>query len=246
MCPLASDGTGSDPGAAAGQRRVAPVAVPLYLAIFFVAVLLPRWIGFPRDGFIPPSVITHSVMLVASLAIILGRGGQNWPAFGLARGSYRFRARTLLWALVTALPTTAALLGSPSGADPAAGGPSPFPETPAQVILFVWIYASVCEEVFARGLLQGLLAPWRHRGLRLFGRWFLSAPVWIAAAVFGMGHLILWPFLGMVTVPICISASVLGLVAGYERERTGTVIAAIVIHALFNIGGSVPTWLIGR
>jgi membrane protease YdiL (CAAX protease family) len=36
----------------------------------------------------------------------------------------------------------------------------------------------------------------------------------------------------------------LGIVAGYNREKTGSLIPAIIIHALFNIGGMLPMWLL--
>ena len=44
--------------------------------------------------------------------------------------------------------------------------------------------------------------------------------------------------------PVIVLTSLLGIVAGYYREKTGSLIPAIIIHALFNIGGMLPMWLL--
>jgi hypothetical protein len=35
----------------------------------------------------------------------------------------------------------------------------------------------------------------------------------------------------------------LGAIVGYCREATGSVLPAIIVHALFNIGGTIPGWI---
>jgi membrane protease YdiL (CAAX protease family) len=50
--------------------------------------------------------------------------------------------------------------------------------------------------------------------------------------------------MGPMTIPICVSASLLGLVAGYHRQETGSLVPAILVHALFNVGGTLPGWLL--
>jgi membrane protease YdiL (CAAX protease family) len=44
--------------------------------------------------------------------------------------------------------------------------------------------------------------------------------------------------------PVIVLTTLLGLVAGYYREKTGSLIPAIIIHALFNVGGMLPMWLL--
>ena len=63
-------------------------------------------------------------------------------------------------------------------------------ESPTGVILTAWIYASICEEVFTRGLL--------------------------------------------------LLVGILGVIAGNYREKTGSLIPAILIHSFFEIGGTLP------
>ena len=118
--------------------------------------------------------------------------------------------------------------------------------SPLQTILMIWIYASICEEVFTRGLLQGFLAPVSDRGITVWRR-RLSLPVLVSAAVFGLMHLSLLstgspfaPVLAVVVFAFC-----LGLIAGYYREKTASLLPAIVVHSLFNISGSLIGWIAG-
>ena len=50
--------------------------------------------------------------------------------------------------------------------------------------------------------------------------------------------------MGAMTIAICVSAGLLGLVAGYYRQQTQSLLPAIIVHALFNIGGTLPGWLL--
>lgn len=114
-----------------------------------------------------------------------------------------------------------------------------------QEILFVWVYASVSEEVLARGLLQSLLRPLARVRLPIGGGRHLSFPVVLSAAFFGCMHVVLSDVLGSAVVAVIVLTTLLGLVAGYYRERTGGLVPAIIVHSLFNIGGSLPNWLLG-
>jgi membrane protease YdiL (CAAX protease family) len=66
----------------------------------------------------------------------------------------------------------------------------------------------------------------------------------ISGLFFGAMHVVLIPFMGPAAFPLIVLAVFLGLVAGYYRERTGSLLPAIIVHSLFNIGGSLPIWLI--
>jgi membrane protease YdiL (CAAX protease family) len=219
------------------ETTTAVLAAPVYLFLFWCALRVPLWIGLRPGGFVPPSAPTHAAMLVASLALGAGLFPDWRRTLGLTLGTYRFSPWILLWVLPTAALATASVLGSPPG--PAR---SPMDATPLQAILFVWIVASCCEELFARGLLQGMLAGWSGHGVRLFGRVRIGLPAWVSGLLFGLSHLVLWPMLGPMAIPIAVSASLLGIVAGYYRQETGSVLPAILVHALFNIGGTVPLW----
>ena len=116
--------------------------------------------------------------------------------------------------------------------------PPPVAESLRNTILFVWLIASTCEEVFYRGLLLGWLMP--LAGIRLgIGRAKLSVPVLLCGLAFGLGHLCL---AGKVPPPmlvmILISTTLTGFVAGYYREKTGSLLPAIAAHMTANIVGT--------
>lgn len=126
----------------------------------------------------------------------------------------------------------------------AASGPEhPLVRGPLFTIPVVWVVASICEEVLARGLLQTMLGAWSGIGWRV-GRWRISLPVWLSGLLFGAGHLILWPVMGPATLGICVMTGALGVVAGQLRASTGSLWPAILVHVLFNVGGSLPGWIL--
>ena len=93
---------------------------------------------------------------------------------------------------------------------------------PQWVVVGLWIgavaVAPIAEEFFFRGLLQSLLA-----GI-VSNRWLA---IGLSAAVFGTVHL---------SQPETIVAlTALGVLLGYAYERTGALVAPIMIHAVFNL-----------
>ena len=104
-------------------------------------------------------------------------------------------------------------------------------------IILVWIIASSVEEIFYRGFLQTFLEPLKAIGLKL-GKVYLSLPVILAALMFGFMHLCLKGMLPWVMVRfIILNATILGMIAGYYREKTGSLIPAYFVHLTFNIVG---------
>lgn len=104
-------------------------------------------------------------------------------------------------------------------------------------IILVWIIASSVEEIFYRGFLQTYLEPLKDIGLK-FGKVYLSLPVILAAVMFGFMHLCLKGQLPWQMVRFIIfNATVLGLIAGYYREKTGSLIPAYFVHLTFNVVG---------
>jgi len=106
-------------------------------------------------------------------------------------------------------------------------------------ILFIWIWASVAEEILTRGLIQGFLTPFKHLGIKLFNM-FISLPVMVGAIFFGAMHFALLS-MGMniyLVLNIVIFGVVLGLIAGCQKEKTGSLLPAIIVHMCFNIGAS--------
>ena len=111
-------------------------------------------------------------------------------------------------------------------------------------ILYIWIFASISEEVFTRGLIQSFLSPLKSTGIYLFGK-FISIPVIVGALFFGLMHLALLS-MGMnilFVINIVFFAIILGLIAGYQKEKTDSLIPAIIVHICSNVGGSILTIL---
>lgn len=108
----------------------------------------------------------------------------------------------------------------------------------AQTVIFVWLYASISEEVLTRGLIQGFLTPLTKYGISIYGL-RISLPILVGALFFGLMHLGLLTT-GVDLLPVMIlvaSATVLGVIAGYHCEQTGSLIPAIIVHMFGNIGG---------
>lgn len=106
------------------------------------------------------------------------------------------------------------------------------------MIIGVWFWSSVTEEIFHRSLIQSLLQDLSNHRF-----WGLSLPVWISALIFGAGHLTVFklsssPFFVMFIVS---NAFIMGLVASYYREKSGSILPAILVHILANIIGSLPS-----
>lgn len=216
-----------------------PVAVLLAAVIAVGALIAADLVGPGGAGFFPDSFVTHSVMLVCSVALAWILTGGRPGLFGFGRATYVWSPRTLLWVLPTAGLATLGLLagGGSEGGGPATGLTRP------QLVVFVGIYASVGEEALTRGLLQTLLGGigrTPHAGRRGLGM-----PVLVSAFFFAAMHLVLLRSMGVGGVPVLVMAFLLGVVAGRYRERTGSLIPAVIIHALFNVGGMVPGWLAG-
>lgn len=89
-----------------------------------------------------------------------------------------------------------------------------------QVIVFAVVLAPLLEEMVFRGVLQTSL-------LRLMGgrRW---AAIGAASLVFGLVHWWVVPWHGLIPLVL------VGVVWGYAYERTGSLLVAVVGHAVFN------------
>jgi len=107
-------------------------------------------------------------------------------------------------------------------------------------IMFVWVWASISEEILTRGLIQSFLSPMKHFGILIFNK-FISIPVIVGAIFFGLMHFTLLT-MGMnifIVSNIVIFGMLLGLIAGYHREKTNSLVPAILVHFSFNVGASI-------
>jgi len=180
--------------------------------------------------------VNYGVMLAVSLILVLASSMGDASSFGFTRpkvgGGYR---AGITWGVILGVIASIVSLASH------AGGMSPLKGLSfVQIILLVWVLASVAEEVLVRGYVQSYLEPLIDRGFTAF-RMRISLPVILSALFFAAMHIILLAtgtsFL--LTYIIVVFAFFLGLIAAYQRERTGSILPAIAAHVSFNIGGAV-------
>jgi membrane protease YdiL (CAAX protease family) len=182
---------------------------------------------------------THTAMLVSAvlLSLLLSKG--KLSRYGFRRPTSFPLLRPVL--LVCGISAVSSLIGSLLP-----GKDLPFEMDFLQEVVLIWIWASVAEETVMRGLVQSYLSPLKHLGLNLGGT-RLSLPVLVAAILFGLIHLGLLTFdvAPAKVLTIVIFAMLVGVVAGYYRERTESLVPAILVHALANVTGSVIELLFG-
>lgn len=96
------------------------------------------------------------------------------------------------------------------------------------IVLWIWVFSSIVEEVFCRGWFQSLVAG---AGTRAAVGW--------SAALFGTMHLgLLFSNVEIAAVVVIVlSVTALGYVCATARARTGSLRPAIAAHMMFNVGG---------
>jgi membrane protease YdiL (CAAX protease family) len=157
-----------------------------------------------------------------------------WLEFGFrrAKGAWlRFAGGALL---LGAMSTLILKWSGGGGLDAALAGISPVE------LALLLVLATCVEELFARGWIQGFLAPLQGNKIEVFG-FGASIPVVTGALVFGAMHLPLaLTGIDAFTIACVLSfTTLLGLLAGSARERTGSLIPAIGTHLAGNAGGIV-------
>lgn len=207
------------------------------VGIFIIAVVLPK---FVVSGIVPKLITTQSLELALSLLAIalLGRGCFGDYGFRLPKSEY-FSTSGLAQLLMPVLGALGVGMAASIAILILGGSGNPMVKQLSlpQIILFVWIFSSIIEEVFTRGFLQSHLSIGAStERLPVFR---VSRPTLIAAAFFAAMHLVLF-ISGIDAVSIIVTLLFtfsLGLLAGHQRERSGSLLPAIGIHMLGNIGG---------
>jgi membrane protease YdiL (CAAX protease family) len=211
-----------------------PRTVPLGLVIsapIFSLTLLPKyWSSFPGQTLFAKAVISYALIAVLSTGAMAAFGEGRWKDFGFQRAEGRWRRFALYALALGAISTLAVKLGPGKGLEEAMKQLAPW-----QIPLLMLV-ASVVEELAARGWLQGFLEPTRARVVRL-GRASVSVPVLTGALAFGAWHspaIAIDVWTGAIMVAF---TTLLGWLAGTSRERTGSLVPAIVTHLAGTVGG---------
>ena len=100
-----------------------------------------------------------------------------------------------------------------------------------QIFLFIFIYASISEEMLYRGFLLNFIKPLILGSVTIFRR-KISYVIIISAVIFGLSHLVL--LLSDVSqifiLRTVIFTTILGIVAGYYQEKYNNTSYAIIVH----------------
>jgi len=196
---------------------VIALLVAVYLPAFGAVSLLR-----PPVQTAVPLIIGISLAIALLLIIKLAHGASGIARFG-------FRAATSRHiGLAVQLGAPLALLAGVLGHLFPSKTPIDTSGLPLWMLcLYFGAGASIQEEVIFRGLLQTFLEERWKRTFLCFGV-PVSAAVVFASLLFGVSHF----ESGLV---VAAAAIVLGLVAGELRRRSGSLLPAVIVHALFNV-----------
>jgi membrane protease YdiL (CAAX protease family) len=194
-----------------------------------MAVCITRRLALPHT-FLPSSFYLQSIYLIVVLLLMVLISRGRLQSFGFVCGSFRLSWRYFAWLIPPLAMGIAGALQTHSNASAGA----PLGLSKLQIVVFIWIYSSFCEEVLTRGFLQTLLS-------RVLGENRFGITVFLSGLFFGLMHLIAIRQMGP---GVIVFATYLGMVAAYYRQKSGSIYPAMLLHLLFNVSSTLPLWLI--
>ncbi|MFA7116848.1 MAG: CPBP family intramembrane glutamic endopeptidase [Bacteroidales bacterium] len=208
----------------------------LTILIYAVALLFGHYIN-PSNEFFSPSFGTHTLMLVLSILVIhlFKRDVHyiiSWPKF-------KRIWKPILYGILTAIVVNMVIAGITALCGGKNEGMKILNNSNFwQIFIFIFIYASIAEELLFRGFLQNILSPLKDKYIKIF-KIKLSLPVIIAAIMFGFAHTILLLSGQSIVfvIRIVIFTFTLGLFAGYYQEKYNNNAYAIITHMAGNLMG---------
>jgi membrane protease YdiL (CAAX protease family) len=195
-------------------------------------VCLVVWVGFfPSFVFssLAGNALANALIHIAASLLALGLAANKKTPIVVARPG-RF-----VFSCISAVPY--AVLGANMSPD---GG------LIFSTIIFQFFFAGFGEEILFRGYIQSRLnedfgKPWSFKGVS-FGPGLL-----ISATLFGVLHMLnpFNPFTGSYDLAMwwAVTSGVSGLLFGFVREKTGTVVSASLAHGLIDLGQVIPLLL---
>jgi len=212
----------------------------LALLLFTALAFLPRLIGvvsgdsgFAHSTWKTQFVIKTGMILIALVGIaIVGCGFRGAGFRRAAEKGWAWRAILLgasLGGMVTLVIFFTPAQGMTFLRQLGLGG----------LVLWIWFYSSVAEEIFVRGRFQTALASNGTTTVTVFGKKVTSS-VLASGLLFGTLHLsLIFHGVDWWTVAIVfLGTSLLGLIAAHLRERYESLLPAIFAHVAFNVGGT--------
>jgi membrane protease YdiL (CAAX protease family) len=191
----------------------------------FVAVYIPAFVTTalvrPRVEIAIPLIIAISFLVAFTLVLLLARPPAGIAEFGFRIPNTRYLATGtgLGFTLGVAVTFLSHLFPSKPPFDVSR-------LAPWMIGLYFILGSPIQEEIIFRGLIQSMLERRWVITFSVFGG-SLSGAVAFTAVLFGLIHL-------EAGVAVATGAIILGLVAGELRRRSGSLLPAIIVHAVFN------------
>ena len=222
----------------------------LTIIIFGLRAIASRIFHIDSE-FIPGSFLTHTTMLVFSLIAIyiFTKNGILKLQFQKVKFKYYIYGGliTLLAFIIALILGTVILIAFGIPIDPSDKGHAALSSmSTLQIFIFVFLYASICEEFLFRGFIQNFFEPLKLIGLRISKNIFVSMPVLLSGVLFGLSHLILLTSntSGPAIFRIVIMTTMVGFVAGYFQEKHKSILPAIIIHMTANLPGLIMSFVL--
>jgi membrane protease YdiL (CAAX protease family) len=203
------------------------------VVVFSISILAGKF-DLTTD-LIPSSFTTHTIMILLSFTVIYFM--KNKLTYRFSIPSVKTIIKPVIFGFGTAIVAGVfvAVLMNVAGID-IESHPIADKMNPTQVLIFVFVYASIAEEILFRGFLMNMLKPLESNAI-VFLKRKISLPVVICAIAFGAAHLILIStgaglfFL----IRVVFFTTCLGFVAGYYQEKHDNNFYAIIVHMSGNI-----------
>jgi membrane protease YdiL (CAAX protease family) len=196
------------------------LGIGLFVAVYVPALTITALVRAPIETAIP-LIIAITLLVALFLMFMLARSPTGMAEFGFCIPHSRYMASATVFGLTIGLAVTFLSHLLPSKAPFDVSGFAPW-----MIVLYFLIGASIQEEIIFRGLIQSMVERQWRVGFSLAGA-SLSGAVAFTAVLFGIIHL-------DAGIVIALGAVVLGLLAGELRRRSGSLLPAIIVHALFN------------
>ena len=206
------------------------------IVVFAISTVTGRELHLNID-FLPNSFVTDSVMLLLSIIAIYTF--RKYVDYKISVPEFKKIIKPiLLGVLATIVVSILMAIITKIFNGKIEAHPLMLKMSPLQVFIFIFIYASIAEEILFRGFLMNILKPLKMKGISVLKR-KISVPVIISAFAFGLGHLILITtgVGGLFLLKIVVFTIVLGLIAGYYQEKYGNNAFAIIVHMSGNLMG---------
>lgn len=226
------------------------LGILLTLIIYGLGIVTSRVISFEHE-FIPKSFITHSTMLIFSIIVIIYFKTKTFFSFHFKKVKFKFYIYGVLIAIagfiIAQMLATLFLTIFGFEMDPSGRGHAGIEGISSiQFFIFVFIYASICEEFLFRGFAQNFFQPLSSIRLNISNNVYISLPVVLSGVLFGLGHLILLSTntSGPMVFRIVIMTWIGGTIAGYFQEKHQNILPAIVVHMTLNLPGLIMSFIL--